>query len=62
MSDITLRKHSKTVEFETVVNNTARDHRLRVEFPAYIDGDDCYSSQAFTFVTRKRGVTKKIRK
>lgn len=32
-TDVTLKKDSSQLEFKTVVNNTVRDHRLRVLFP-----------------------------
>lgn len=56
-TDIILKKGSKTVEFKTVVDNNVCDHRLRVEFPTGIDGDNYYASQAFTFVNRHRAIT-----
>lgn len=59
ITDITLRKNSKAVEFVTTVNNIAHDHRLRVNFPTCTEGDDYFASQAFTFVQRKRGVSEK---
>jgi alpha-mannosidase len=34
VTDVQLRKNSPIVEFTTTVNNTARDHRLRVLFPS----------------------------
>ena len=57
VSDISLKKNSKTVEFETTVFNTAKDHRLRAEFPVRAEGDSYYASQAFTFIKRSRGVS-----
>lgn len=57
VSDISLKKDSKSVEFETTVYNTAKDHRLRMEIPTGIQGEDYYASQAFTFINRKRGIS-----
>ena len=54
---VTLREHSKSVEFKTIVNNTPKDHRVRVIFPTETVGEDYVASQAFCFVNRKRGVT-----
>jgi alpha-mannosidase len=34
VTDVQLRKNSPMVEFTTTVNNTAKDHRLRVLFPS----------------------------
>ncbi len=57
ITDVSVIKGSKTVEFETVVNNCVKDHRLRMAFPTGIEGDNYFASQAFTFVERGRGVT-----
>jgi len=57
VSDITLKKASKAVEFEVTVDNAAEDHRLRVDFPSGISGESYYASQAFDFVKRSRGVS-----
>lgn len=59
VSDITLKKGSRALEFETTVDNKAHDHRLRVSFPTAIEGDNYYASQAFDMVKRHRGVTAK---
>lgn len=57
ITDVSIIKGSKTVEFETVVNNSVKDHRLRMEFPTGISGDNYYASQTFTFIDRGRGIT-----
>jgi len=54
---VTLKAHCKTVEFSTVIDNTPKDHRIRVLFPTEITGDEYLASQAFCFVKRKRGVS-----
>ncbi len=54
---VTVKAHSKTVEFDTVINNTPKDHRVRMIFPTELSGDEYFASQAFCFVKRKRGVT-----
>ena len=58
-TNVMLKKDSRTVELKTTVDNTARNHRLRMEFPTGIGGEDYYASQAFTFLNRRRGVTEK---
>lgn len=55
VTEATVTKGSHEVEFSVTVDNTARDHRLRVEFPTEISGDDWFASQAFTTVKRRRG-------
>lgn len=57
VSTVVTLKDDKKVEFETEVDNTAKDHRLKVIFPTEIAGDEYVASQAFCFNTRKRGVT-----
>lgn len=59
VSEVTLKKGKNALEFETVVDNKARDHRLRLNFPTRICGDSYYASQAFDMVKRHRGVTEK---
>lgn len=54
---VALRSGAKMVEFETEIDNTASDHRVRVMFPTGIEGDEYKASQAFSFVTRQRGVS-----
>jgi alpha-mannosidase/mannosylglycerate hydrolase len=53
--DVTLRAGARTIECEARLDNTVRDHRLRVLFPSGIPGQDCFASQAFTVVRRRRG-------
>ncbi len=59
ITDITLKKSSPALEFETTVDNKAHDHRLRMDIPTGIGGDSYYASQAFDMVERHRGVTEK---
>lgn len=54
---VTLKAHSKMVEFSTTIDNTPKDHRVRVMFPTGIQGDEYLASQAFCFIKRKRGVS-----
>ncbi len=50
--DLTLRKGDPSLQVRTVVENTARDHRLRVLFPSDIRADVYESDQPFGWVTR----------
>ena len=54
--DATLRKGARHVECRAALDNTVKDHRLRVLFPTGIGGSDYFASQPFTVVTRRRGV------
>ncbi|HEV2122235.1 MAG TPA: glycoside hydrolase family 38 C-terminal domain-containing protein, partial [Chloroflexota bacterium] len=49
---ITLASGSGRVECETVVHNTARDHRLRLLFPAEVQAETHFTDQAFDVVER----------
>ncbi|MCB1105846.1 MAG: glycoside hydrolase family 38, partial [Cephaloticoccus sp.] len=51
-STVTLRAGADRVEVKTVVDNHARDHRLRVLFPTGIPADTYYSDAAFDVVER----------
>ena len=51
---VTLKAGSKHLEFDTFVNNRAKDHRLRVLFPAGIQTD--FSHAEGTFTVNKRSV------
>jgi alpha-mannosidase len=53
--DVTLRAGSRSVECEARLDNTVRDHRLRVLFASGIAGEDCFASQAFAVIRRRRG-------
>lgn len=57
ITDVILKKDSKTTEFKTTVSNNARDHRIKMEFPTEINGDTYHASQAFTYIERKRGIS-----
>lgn len=54
--DVTLRKGAPYVECSATLDNTVKDHRLRVLFATRVPGKDYFSNQPFTFVTRARGV------
>ncbi|MHC4713169.1 MAG: alpha-mannosidase [Planctomycetota bacterium] len=54
--DVTLRKGARQVDCRAILQNTARDHRLRVLFPTGVKGAEYFADQPFAFVTRKRGV------
>ncbi|MEN6386458.1 MAG: glycoside hydrolase family 38 C-terminal domain-containing protein, partial [Phycisphaerales bacterium] len=49
---ITLKKGSKLVEFKTIIDNNARDHRLRVMFPTGICTNYSYADSAFDVIKR----------
>jgi alpha-mannosidase len=53
--DVTLRAGARTVECEARLDNTVKDHRLRVLFASGVAGEDCFASQAFTVTRRRRG-------
>jgi mannosylglycerate hydrolase len=53
VTEITLRKGSKQLEFVTTVDNNVRDHRLRVLFPtALAAATHCHVDSAFDVVKR----------
>lgn len=54
--DVTLRRGAPYVECAATLENTAKDHRLRVLFPTGIAGEEYFADQPFAFVTRKRGI------
>ncbi|MCD6386393.1 hypothetical protein J7M23_11525 [Candidatus Sumerlaeota bacterium] len=49
---LTLKKDSKRLEIKTRINNTARDHRLRVNFPTDIYTNFSYAESAFAVEKR----------
>jgi len=49
---VTLTRTSPYVAVRTVVENTARNHRLRVLHPSGVRADSYYADQAFAFVER----------
>lgn len=49
---VILRAGQPYVEMETDVDNTARDHRLRVAFPSDVTADAGYAGQPFDVITR----------
>ncbi len=55
ITDVTLRKGERRVEFRVSMENTIKDHRLRVLFPTGIRGMDWFAGQQFTVVRRARG-------
>lgn len=55
-SRIGLSQGAAAVDVETTVENTARDHRLRLELPTGIGSDSYHVNQAFAFVERPVGV------
>lgn len=55
VSEITLCRGQRFVNFHTTVDNTVGEHRLRVTFPTNIKGNSQYATQGFCFVERERG-------
>ena len=51
-TSVTLRTGSRILEFKTVIDNRARDHRLRVLFPTDIPTDHVFADSAFDVVRR----------
>ncbi|MEG1516540.1 MAG: glycoside hydrolase family 38 C-terminal domain-containing protein, partial [Clostridia bacterium] len=51
-TDVILRQGGRLIEFETTIDNTARDHRLRVTFPTDTDATQGYAGQPFDVVHR----------
>ena len=49
---LTLEHHAKGVKAQTTVVNTAKDHRLRVLFPAGLDSDMHFADSTFEVVRR----------
>ena len=49
---VTLEKDSKTLQFKTEFNNTAKDHRLRVVVPTGLVCDGHYTESVFEVVKR----------
>ena len=54
--DVTLNKEAHHLECRVSLDNTVRDHRLRVLFPTGVSGKDWFAGQPFTVVRRQRGV------
>ncbi|MFA6426715.1 MAG: glycoside hydrolase family 38 C-terminal domain-containing protein [Phycisphaerae bacterium] len=50
---LTLKKGARRLEIKTIVQNSARDHRLRVLFPTNINTDFAYASGPFDVIKRK---------
>lgn len=51
-SIVSITKHSERVDVKTTIDNSARDHRLRVLFPTGIDSRIVYVGQPFDVVAR----------
>lgn len=52
VSLVTLKKDDPGVEIRTTINNTAKDHRIRVAFPTFLNTSVSYAEQAFDVVAR----------
>ena len=53
VTEITLRKGSRYLEFRTVVENTIKDHRLRVVFPTTLDAEHVWADTPYDVVKRE---------
>ncbi len=51
-TQITLAKGSRRLEFKTVIDNKAKDHRLRLLFPTGVQTDFAYADSPFDVVKR----------
>ncbi len=51
-TEITLRKGSKYLEFHTTVDNTVKDHRLRVVFPTNMKAEHVWADSPYDIVKR----------
>ena len=56
---ITLNRDSAFVTVETEIDNTARDHRLKLMLPTNVEGGTYFAGQAFCKVTRPVGTDPK---
>jgi len=54
-TNVSITDTSPAIFVETIVNNTALDHRLRLSLPTKIENDKYFVSQAFCFVERNCG-------
>jgi alpha-mannosidase/mannosylglycerate hydrolase len=52
LSEVTLREGSDRIEVTTVIQNTVRDHRIRMLFPTDLNGDTFESDSQFDVVRR----------
>ncbi|OYD15567.1 hypothetical protein CH333_05425 [candidate division WOR-3 bacterium JGI_Cruoil_03_44_89] len=51
-SFISLKKGSRMVDIETIIENVAEDHRLRVMFPSFISTEHSFADSGFDVVKR----------
>lgn len=51
-TNVILYKNAKRLEFETVIDNTAKQHRLRIGFPTDIETQESYSGLPFDVMKR----------
>lgn len=56
-STVTLKKNENYVHIETVIDNIAKDHRLRLKLPTGICSDSYFTGQAFYRVDRPTALT-----
>jgi mannosylglycerate hydrolase len=58
VSYVSLKKDLPRIDIKTTVNNTAKDHRIRVAFPTFLSTSSSYAEQVFDVV--KRPVTQPL--
>lgn len=51
-SELTLKKNSRLLEIKTIIDNRAKDHRLRILFPTNLDTDHSWAGSQFDIVKR----------
>jgi len=52
---VSLTRGQRSVEVQTLIDNNAKDHRLRLRLPTGVEGDTYAVNQPFCFVERKAG-------
>jgi alpha-mannosidase len=55
-SRISIYKGVRRIDFSTVVENRAKDHRLRVHFPTQIESDCSWAEGSFDVIRRQIGI------
>lgn len=50
--EITLKKNSKQLDIKTIINNTAKDHIIKLLLPSHLKTDDFYTNTPFDIIKR----------
>ena len=56
ISKIGLSSNARYVDVETVIDNRARDHRMKLVIPTGVNSDKYFVNQPFAFITRSVGI------